>query len=319
MKRLNITCTSCGAPLEFSEIEKILTCEYCGSMFENPYYDEEEEMEAENTEIEEFLREMSRECRVAGHSFSHGIPLAYGKHHDAARRFFGIPHDTRVYMVYDATYACNCQDGIAFTNDGIYYNENTHGSGLITWEELAEATFEPTKKGLYINHLFFPSTRVTADELHAVLIDLQTYLNDPDAFDSTENEEPWTGTQEELLANLCGQCMTDASDLAISCTPLTSGKLPERARKYFKIPAEDHIYLVYDSTIFGSCKKGFALTNNGVYISESRDLHLTWDEFKRANVTTNDGLRINNVFFATADNHSRNILFNLLKDLQLQM
>lgn len=316
MDSLIINCSSCGAPLDYSETDKILTCEYCGNMFQNPHYSEKATADADNANMEKVLKDMCRTCRVAGHSFSYGRPLNGGKHHDAARRYFYIPDDVRVYMVYDATYACNCKDGIAFTNEGIYYHESKQGSGLLTWKDMAAAELKPTGKGLYIDSLFFPSTRVTADELNDVLVDLKKQMGVGPA--KKKEREKWTGTMEELLAKECGTCKLSGSDLSCSGTPMTSGKHAKSARKHFNIPAGDNIYMVYDSTLFGSCKKGFALTNNGMYINDDQEVHLTWDEFKKARIVSDNSLYINDICFTTATETGNN-LCAFLEELQAQM
>lgn len=64
-------------------------------------------------------------------------------------------------------------------------------------------------------------------------------------------------------------------------TPLTSGKKHDAARKYFgSLPEDEEIYLVYDATIFGSCKKGFALCQGGFYYETTIGSgHFSWEEF----------------------------------------
>ena len=313
METLTTMCTGCGAPLNYSENEKILVCAYCGNQFLNPHYNEET---TACLDMETVLKDMCRVCRVAGHSFSYGRPLMAGKHHDAARKYFGIPDDTRIYMVYDATYACNCKDGIAFTNEGIYYHESKQGYGLLTWEDVAAAELKPTGKGLYIDSLFFPSTRVTADELNDVLMDLKKQMGVDPA--KKKEREKWTGTMEELVAHECGAFKYDGSDISCSGTPLTSGKHAKAARKHFNIPDSDNIYLVYDSTLFGSCKKGFALTSSGLYINDDAEVILHWDAFKNAKIVSDNCLYINDLHFAT-NGRTGNELCTLLEEIQEQM
>lgn len=54
-----------------------------------------------------------------------------------------------------------------------------------------------------------------------------------------------------------------------------------KARKNFCIPDSETIYLIYDETMFGSCKEGYALTNKGVRLaySECGPRFFPWTEF----------------------------------------
>ncbi len=65
----------------------------------------------------------------------------------------------------------------------------------------------------------------------------------------------------------------------------------QAARTHFQIPADDDVYLIYDGTVFGSCKKGFALTTSGVHYNDE-DNHLgsyTWEEFMENDVSYASG------------------------------
>jgi len=61
------------------------------------------------------------------------------------------------------------------------------------------------------------------------------------------------------------------------------------ARKSFNILPEEKVILVYDNTVFGSNKDGFALCETGIYwkktwLNDSKRSYITWDEFARRDV-----------------------------------
>lgn len=67
-------------------------------------------------------------------------------------------------------------------------------------------------------------------------------------------------------------------------------KKEEAARKYFGIPKDDKVWLILDTTLFGSCKVGFALCTSGMHAHDERgkDMHLSWQRFIHATLD-NDG------------------------------
>ncbi len=57
----------------------------------------------------------------------------------------------------------------------------------------------------------------------------------------------------------------------------------DKARKWFKIPDFEDIYLIYDPTTFGACNKGFAICSTGIYLKEEKNSDpqkMLWNEFK---------------------------------------
>lgn len=99
-------------------------------------------------------------------------------------------------------------------------------------------------------------------------------------------------------------------------------KKETQARQYFFV-GEDNtqsIYLVLDTTMLGSGKKGLAITDRGIFYHDdgNHDGYMGWDEFAKAKfkrtsgrVEFNDG----NPYFIT-DEDSARILVKCLKKLQ---
>lgn len=68
-------------------------------------------------------------------------------------------------------------------------------------------------------------------------------------------------------------------------------KKEEAARKYFGIPKGDAVWLILDTTLFGSCKVGFALCTSGMHAHDERgkDAHLSWQKVAKATLETDGG------------------------------
>jgi hypothetical protein len=69
--------------------------------------------------------------------------------------------------------------------------------------------------------------------------------------------------------------------------------LPKRklnkVRQNFEIPSEDDVLFVYDGTLFGSSKLGFALCQSGIYwkndwTTPTKINYLAWSEFKEREI-----------------------------------
>lgn len=103
------------------------------------------------------------------------------------------------------------------------------------------------------------------------------------------------------------------------------GKKLQNACKYFPIPQPENVIALYDSTVFGSCKTGLAISTDGIYwkndkLNQSRKNHLSWEEFSRA-IVSKSGLSDitfgpGNVFNNSGGSMKRELIINLLKELQ---
>ena len=89
------------------------------------------------------------------------------------------------------------------------------------------------------------------------------------------------------------------------------------ARKYFAIPAGEAIWLILDTTLFGSCKVGFALCEGGMRYHDERGKSgcLAWDAFRRATLGNDGGtMLVADRRFVTSND--TNDMLGLLRKLQ---
>lgn len=58
-----------------------------------------------------------------------------------------------------------------------------------------------------------------------------------------------------------------------------------KAQQNFRIPAGEDAYLIYDNTVLGSCKTGFAICPTGIYCNYGAAIEkLGWKDFLQANI-----------------------------------
>lgn len=93
------------------------------------------------------------------------------------------------------------------------------------------------------------------------------------------------------------------------------------ATKYFNIDNDEEIYLILDSTIFGSCKTGFACCESGIYMmdEDGDECYLAWEDFADADLEKQGTkLLISNSPFITTP-QSATVLFSTFRRLQKEI
>lgn len=89
------------------------------------------------------------------------------------------------------------------------------------------------------------------------------------------------------------------------------------AKANFRIPDDEDIFLIYDATILGGCRKGFAICTMGIYYYQSRLGFWDWEEFKSLNISHSafTGLLIGKESFNASGADGKNLLM-ILKTIQ---
>lgn len=123
---------------------------------------------------------------------------------------------------------------------------------------------------------------------------------------------------EDLIAHACHVISVNSVYCVIG-EPIISPSAKKYivAKKNFKIPEEDNIFLIFDSTILGSCEKGFALCSSGFYYCQSVCGYLSWEQFAKQKVTYGlAGLKVAGELFNVGfDGKNLSIILNTIKEL----
>ncbi len=109
-------------------------------------------------------------------------------------------------------------------------------------------------------------------------------------------------------------------DLSVKLgTPIASD-IPKYAKAVnrFAIPQDEKIYLIYDETLFGSCKVGFAITSSGLFYRHKKQAgHCAWAELATLRIFADSTLSIGEMTFycsaATGESVSRILKMVLAK------
>lgn len=99
--------------------------------------------------------------------------------------------------------------------------------------------------------------------------------------------------------------------------PLSKDK---KARDRFNIPDSETIYMIYDETMFGSCKEGYAITGRGLRLSynEFSPQLFPWSEFADVEMKKKDSfdIKLNDIQFTLTGNNGRDNTFEMLEKIQ---
>lgn len=96
---------------------------------------------------------------------------------------------------------------------------------------------------------------------------------------------------EKLISSFMKTAPSDSMDDVLWGASVS--RKEEAAHKHFRIPASDKVRLILDTTIFGSCKVGFALCDKGgVYLhdEQGRRGSISWKDLKTCKFTCDNSL-----------------------------
>lgn len=102
-----------------------------------------------------------------------------------------------------------------------------------------------------------------------------TGLDDEQGSDEeTEQGPEQFDSVEELVKSYCLSLQQlsddDGGDLLFVDEDLAGEEIHDKAIKNLGLPANETCYLIYDNTIMGSCKAGYAITDRGLYYSYNK-------------------------------------------------
>jgi len=108
--------------------------------------------------------------------------------------------------------------------------------------------------------------------------------------DNVERIAYHAGNFSEKLRKICAPYEESEHCFFDDSIPI---KKLENAIKYFKIPANENVIFLCDSTVFRSCKVGFAICEHGVYwgvdwATTTKRTKLTWQELSEREIKLSD-------------------------------
>ena len=240
------------------------------------------------------------------------------------------PEETPL-LVFDYTGKGTLKEGFVITNSRFIFNYGGRGQQEFELNELEDVE---VGKALLANVMYLH----TVDGVKSDKIFLTT-AGDEMGFASTFRElvrrinkfyNYFAGTLEP--ESIGGGGDTDKIIRACHCVQFGAGtscevgdpvltpknsKRVAKARMYFRIPENEDVYFIYDSTVFGGCEHGFAVCSGGVYYCGDHDSpeYLDWEDYEDAAINGGTlSVSINGANFAAGFSGKK--LLMLLQALQ---
>lgn len=106
---------------------------------------------------------------------------------------------------------------------------------------------------------------------------------------STPTQTPSTAKVEQVIQSFMKTLPGGSMDDILWGSKVS--KKEAAARTYFGVPKGDAVWLILDTTLFGSCKVGFALCTSGMYAhdEQGKDARLSWQEVAKVALGDDDG------------------------------
>jgi hypothetical protein len=140
--------------------------------------------------------------------------------------------------------------------------------------------------GIYNDSLFVVKFQKFIEKVYDL------FHGDEETVEDEGKEQLELRNDDKINDILIKACHTVSIDDSLYCeigNPIidATSKKNFKARSNFCIPNSDNIYLIYDATVFGSCKTGFAICSSGIYYNGSKRGCWTWNEFSRLYISRN--------------------------------
>lgn len=149
-------------------------------------------------------------------------------------------------------------------------------------------------------------------------------LGDAHAAAVDDVEEGETGEEfdlEEFFDDFATELDADESYEFFVGTDLETTKGRSKiagSRKYFGVEDDEEVFLVLDTTLFGSCKVGLACCTSGIYMKDEDgdQCFLNWEDFSECELERDGGkLYVDGSPFITQSAEAE-LLFDLFDELQ---
>jgi hypothetical protein len=223
-----------------------------------------------------------------------------------ARASWRQPPEGDVIAFADATLLGSGKDGLAVTSEGLVWDSGSHSVPRCSygWHELAGVPVRLCGKLIQIGNgaLFMGASAMDGAYLTNCLLHLQhaarvaggppavAHVPPGRAFPG-EGQPPAGGNKlQSLLEELAGD--------GVHVAPHIPERKVRNAREAMRIPPEESVLALVDTTVFGSAKEGMVVATRGIYWRNSfldggnDNGRLTWEALARARVARAWGLVI---------------------------
>lgn len=295
--------------------------------------EEEEELEAiKRKYITEIFNEIFNDSRIFGnHVYIVGKNPLNQEIKENLEDYYLEGANEKPLLVFD--YKNGLENGFVVTNRRlVWYYSSSRGRQSIELDEIYDmnvgkallaTVFRPIDvDNIQHSEIYLDGIR----EMDTFIVKFNKFIDEiyytfNDSTDEGDDNEKCENTEEptvcDLLAYACHIVKVNDTYCTVgNPTVEPSAKKYSIARRNFNIPDEDDIFLIYDSTVFGSCEKGFAICTSGIYYCQNVRGYLDWAQFSKQNITCGfTGLKLaNETFSMGTDGKNISIILNTIKE-----
>lgn len=324
-------CSKCGSKLA----DDALFCSKCGNRvqktIENPIL---EDKSSELTNQKNRVRDYSEEDRITALLNKHLKEIVQNE-----KQLLIVPEDERIINAFptEVIQKYTHQKPLLAFN---YMNDGMKDGFIITETEfisiyggrknsllLKDVRFANLfKAGLAtVMTLFKFSDGCSSDIYLTGIMDTKKLLSGVNAFFMELNQKELYDKQEEkiqakdiktILSVSFKDYIGDYTYCSIG-TPISTGHAKYKsAINNFNLDVKNEIFMIYDESIWGNCKKGFLVTYQGIYHKQKNSVgFISWDEFKTLKLSAGLVLSIGSLDFATLKKDCT-IAYTVLSNLQ---
>ncbi len=214
---------------------------------------------------------------------------------------FPVPNNEEIFALYDSTVFGSCKLGLAIGENGIYWKNDSYvksNKNRLSWDEFLDCSLYNGDKSNYIEFsegAIFNSV-IDGDKMLSFLEELKDLVHseydeeeyDEDEEEYDEDEEEYD--EDELLEEAIYNCLEKYNiPRLLYDEKLKKVNFRELVIEFY-VPESDDLYAFFDSTVFGGCGNGMAITSSGLYWKNQWDKpgFLTWDSFYKADIRPKD-------------------------------
>lgn len=237
--------------------------------------------------------------------------------------------DEKPLLVFD--YGKELKEGFVITNQRLVWYFGSEGQQEIYLDEIKDVQIGKAVLATVMNVISFDNVKYKNIYLTGIrnetdfVLKFRNFIDLVHGFSNGMDDEveynediAESSGDTNFIVRACGCVNMNSAycEIGNPIMPVSSKKYAD-AKVNFRIPDDEDVFLIYDATILGGCRKGFAICTTGIYYYQSRLGFVSWKEFKSTNVSHSafTGLLIGNESFNAGGGDGKNLLM-ILKTIQ---
>lgn len=296
-------CTNCGEKVT----DEMKFCPNCGKSIKNRSegiqnnisahvnLEKNKNMDIKEKRIEDmFWNIFKTRGKFGSRVYFIGKDLFPSQYDDNLKKYLGNCNKDEKVMLVFVYPDSNLEDGFVITNQRLIWHNGTYDMSEILLDDIKDVRIGKSLLATIMNIVsyddeIYPKIYLTGiNSEEEFVLKFRSFIYDIQKMKKTKEKDDDSnllGTTEEnivdCIINACNSVKIDSLYCVVG-NPIVSPSVKKyiNAKAYFNIPDHEDVYMIYDETILGGCKKGFALCTTGFYYCKQQSGYIPWNEFK---------------------------------------